>query len=85
MTGKFRRTNKGKKGRNILMNTKRDRFSEQFSVVPMLVTGKSISAEARQALRENRLKDAADIIMKEYGLNCDEAGQLLNIFVCDDE
>ena len=67
------------------MNTKKDQFSEKFSIVPMLLTGKSISAEARQALRENRLKDAADIIMTEYGLNCDEAGQLLDILACDDE
>ena len=67
------------------MNTKKDRFSEKFTIVPMLLTGKSISAEARQALRENRLKDAADIIMKEYGLNCDEASQLLDILACNDE
>lgn len=67
------------------MNTKKDRFSETFSIVPMLLAGKSISAEARQALRENRLKDAADIIMKEHGLKCDEAGQLLDILACDNE
>jgi hypothetical protein len=69
----------------IFMNTKKGRFSKKFSIVPMLLTGKSISAEARQALRENRLKDAADILMKKYGLNCVEAGQLLDVSACEDE
>ena len=52
-----------------------------FSLVPLLVTGKSISHEARQALRENRIEDAAAILMDQYGLNCSEAGQLLDISV----
>jgi hypothetical protein len=56
-----------------------------FSVVPLLLTGKSISPEARQALRENRVKDAADILMQQYGLNCSEAGQLLDVSICKDD
>ena len=56
-----------------------------FSVVPLLLTGKSISPEARQALRENRVKDAATILMQQYGLNCSEAGQLLDVSVCKDD
>jgi hypothetical protein len=56
--------------------------SSNFSVIPLLVAGQSISPEARQALRENRLKDAAVILMEEYGLSCVEAGNLLNITVC---
>ena len=56
--------------------------STNFSVIPLLLAGQSISAEARQALRENRLKDAAVILMEEYGLSCVEAGNLLNITVC---
>lgn len=55
-----------------------------FSVVPLLLTGKSISLEARQALRENRLEDAAVILMQQYGLNCSEAGQLLDLSVCEE-
>jgi hypothetical protein len=49
----------------------------------MLLTGQSISVEARQALRENRLKDAAEILMAKYGLSCVEAGNLLNITACE--
>lgn len=55
----------------------------KFSIVPMLITGQSISPEVRQALRENRLRDAAKLIMEEYGLNCIEAGQLLDVSACD--
>ena len=56
--------------------------STNFSLIPLLLTGQSISPEARQALRENRLKDAAVILMEEYGLSCVEAGDLLNITAC---
>jgi rhamnose utilization protein RhaD (predicted bifunctional aldolase and dehydrogenase) len=56
--------------------------TSSFSVIPLLLAGQSVSPEARQALRENRLKDAAVILMEEYGLSCDEAGNLLNITVC---
>ena len=55
----------------------------KLSLVPMLLTGESISAAVRQALGENRLKDAADILMKEYGLSCVEAGDLLDVSMCD--
>ena len=67
------------------MNTKERRFSKKFSLVPMLLIGESISREARQALRENRIRDAADILMKEYGLTCIEAGQLLDVSSCEDD
>ena len=56
--------------------------STNFSVLPLLLAGQSISPEARQALRDNRLKDAAVILMEEYGLSCVEAGDLLNITAC---
>jgi ribosome-binding protein aMBF1 (putative translation factor) len=69
----------------ILMNTKKEQFSTKLSLVPMLLTGESISPEARQALRESRLKDAAEILMKDYGLSCIEAGQLLDISACASE
>ncbi len=54
-----------------------------FSIVPLLLAGESISPEARQALRENRLKDAAALLMQQYGLNCLEASQLLDVPVCE--
>jgi hypothetical protein len=57
----------------------------KLSLVPMLVSGESISPEVRQALRENRLKDAADILIKEYGLSRVEASQLLDISACESE
>ena len=56
-----------------------------FSVVPLLLTGKSISPEARQALRENRIEDAAAILMEQYGLNCSEAGHLLDLSLCKED
>ena len=55
----------------------------KFSLVPLLIAGQSISAQARQALLENRLKDAATLLMQEYGLTCAEAGDLLNVSQCD--
>jgi hypothetical protein len=56
-----------------------------FSVVPLLLARKSISPEARQALRENRVKDAAAMLMEQYGLSCSEAGQLLDLSVCEED
>lgn len=55
----------------------------KLSLVPLLITGQSVSPEIRQALRENRLKDAAELIMQQYGLSCIEAGQLLDVAACD--
>jgi hypothetical protein len=55
----------------------------KLSLVPLLITGTSVSLEIRQALRENRLKDAAKLIMQQYGLSCIETGQLLDVAVCD--
>jgi hypothetical protein len=40
----------------------------KLSFIPLLLGGKSISPEARQALRENRLEDAARVLMEQYGL-----------------
>ena len=55
----------------------------KFSIVPLLIGGESISAEVQRALRENRLRDAAKLIMQQYGLSCVEAGQLLDVAACD--
>jgi hypothetical protein len=58
-------------------------FFMKLSFIPLLLTGKTISAEMRKALRENRLKDAAAMLMQQYGLSCIEASDLLDIAVCD--
>jgi hypothetical protein len=50
--------------------------------LPLLLHGQSISSETRRALRENRVKDAAAILMEDYGLSCVEAGDLLNVSAC---
>ena len=55
----------------------------KLSFIPLLITGKTISAEVRQALRERRLKDAAAMLMQQYGLSCLEAGDLLDVGMCD--
>jgi len=55
----------------------------KLSLVPLLLKGETISDDAREALRENRFKDAALILMREYGLTCMEAGDLLSINFCD--
>jgi DNA-directed RNA polymerase specialized sigma24 family protein len=49
----------------------------------MLVAGESISPEARHALRENPSKDAAEILMRQYDLSFVEAGDLLDVSMCD--
>jgi hypothetical protein len=56
-----------------------------LSVLPLLLTGKSISPEAKQALRENRMEEAAAMLMEQYGLNCSEAGQLLDLSICKED
>lgn len=54
-----------------------------FSIVPLLLANRDISAVARQALIENRLRDAAGLLMDEHGLSCLEASHLLNVSACD--
>jgi hypothetical protein len=54
----------------------------RFSVVPLLLADEEISTEARRALLEHRLEDAADLLMQKYGLSCIEAGDLLDVSAC---
>ena len=56
--------------------------SQGFSLLPLLLHGQSISSETRRALMEDRIKDAATILMKDYGLSCVEARDLLNVSAC---
>jgi hypothetical protein len=51
----------------------------EFSLVPLLLENRDISAEAHTALAENRLQDAAAILMEQNGLSCVEVGHLLDI------
>jgi hypothetical protein len=64
-------------------NDEEGRLLMKLSFIPLLITGKTISAEVRQALREKRLKDAAAMLMQQYGLSCLEVGDLLDIAICD--
>lgn len=57
-------------------------FSMSFSVVPLLLAEEEIPPEARQALVENRLNDAAELLMRQYGLSCVEASHLLDVSAC---
>lgn len=55
----------------------------KLSFVPLLLGGKTLSPEARNALREDRREDAAALFMQQYDLDCREAGVLLDVSVCD--
>lgn len=54
----------------------------RFSVVPLLLADEEISTEAHRALLENRLEDAAQVLIQEHGLSCIEAGDLLDVSAC---
>jgi len=54
----------------------------KISLIPMLIAGKTISPEVRTALRQNRPRDAAELIMKKYGLTYAEASDLLDLSLC---
>ena len=73
--GRSRSANRGAGGE---IRTK----SGHFSIVPLLLFNRDISAEARRALVESRLRDAAEMLMHEHGLSCIEAGDLLGVGVC---
>jgi hypothetical protein len=56
--------------------------SGQFSIVPLLLFNRDISAKTRRALVERRLRVAAGMLMREHGLSCTEAGDLLGVAAC---
>lgn len=56
--------------------------SGDFSLVPLLLFNRDISAEVRRALVESRLRDAGKMLMREHGLSCVEAGDLLGVGAC---
>ena len=51
-------------------------YQQRLSVVPLLIADTQIPGDVRQALVENRLQDAAIILMEEYGLSCVEVTHL---------
>ena len=57
----------------------------KLSFVPLLLGGKTLSPEARDALQEDRREDAATLLMQHYDLDCREAGALLDVSVCHEE
>jgi len=50
-----------------------------FSVAPLLLVEEEISPEVKRALVEHRLRDAAQLLMREYGLSRAEAEALLDM------
>ena len=63
--------------------TKDGQIPGQFSVVPLLLAEGQIPAEVRQALLAGRRQDAAQMLMQQYGLSCNEASDLLDVFACE--
>jgi len=57
----------------------------KLSFVPLLLGGRILSSEARKALNEDRREDAAALLMREYDLDCREAGELVDVSMCDGE
>ena len=57
-------------------------YQQRLSVVPLLIADTQIPSDVRQALVENRLQDAAIILMEEYGLSCVEVTHLLDMSPC---
>jgi hypothetical protein len=71
--------------RDILMKRQRKDDTMKLSFVPLLLGGKMLSPEARNALSEDRREDAAALLMREYDLDCREAGELVDVSMCDEE
>ena len=58
------------------------RSDNHFSLVPMLLAEADVPVEARRALREGRRRDAAELLMNRYGLDCADAGALTDVAAC---
>jgi hypothetical protein len=57
----------------------------KLSFVPLLLGGTLLSPETRDALKENRRADAAALLMRQYALDCREAGELVDVSICGDD
>ena len=57
----------------------------KLSFVPLLLGGRLLSPDARRALKEDRRVDAAVLLMQQYNLDCREAGELVDVSICNDE
>lgn len=55
-----------------------------FSLISLLSFCDTISDETQKALRERRLQEAAERLMKEHGLTSHEIEDLLNIVLYKD-
>jgi hypothetical protein len=56
------------------------------ALVRAAVTRRQIAfSRARSALIENRRADAAVWLMQQFDLNCREAGELVDVSICDEE
>lgn len=56
----------------------------KLSFVPLLLNAQSLSPETKAALREDRREDAATLLMQQYDLDCREAGDLVDVSICDE-
>jgi len=54
----------------------------KLSLLPLLLSGESLSPETKAALREDRRRDAAVLLMEQYDLDCREAGELVDATIC---
>jgi|SRR4030095_8234435 hypothetical protein len=61
---------------------RKQNLSATFVGCPLLFADTQIPSDVRQALVENRLQDAAIILMEEYGLSCVEVTHLLDMSPC---
>ncbi len=57
----------------------------KLSLMPLLLNGQSLSPETKAALREDRRRDAAALLMQQYDLDCREAGELVDVSLCGEE
>jgi len=56
-----------------------------FQVVNLLVPDEDLPGHLRAALAEGRLVEAGIILMDTFGLTCWEAGELVDLILCEDE
>jgi hypothetical protein len=56
----------------------------KLSFVPLLLGGRSLPPEARSALIKNRRADAAILLMQQFDLDCREAGELVDVSICEE-
>jgi len=54
----------------------------RVSIVPLLLAEDDIPHAVKEALLQERMQDAADLLIQKFGLSCIEASDLLDVSVC---